>query len=38
VCHGGTLGTEGATVPLKLVSSTTFDSGVLHLVYAGADK
>jgi hypothetical protein len=25
-------------VPLKLVSSTTFDSGVLHLVYAGADK
>jgi dihydrofolate reductase len=38
VGHGGKLFTEGATVPLKLVSSTTFDSGVLHLVYAGADK
>ena len=25
---------DGATVPLKLVSSTTFDTGVLHLVYA----
>ena len=26
------------TVPLKLLSSTTFDTGVLHLVYAAADN
>ena len=38
VGHGAKLFTEGATVPLTLVSSTTFDTGVLHLVYAGADK
>lgn len=25
-------------MPLKLVSSTTFDTGVLHLVYASADN
>jgi dihydrofolate reductase len=37
VGHGKKLFADGATVPLKLVSSTTFDSGVLHLVYAGAD-
>ncbi|HEX6149251.1 dihydrofolate reductase family protein [Nocardioides sp.] len=38
VGHGKKLFEDGATVPLKLVSSTTFDSGVLHLVYAGADS
>ena len=38
VGHGARLFTEGATVPLKLVSSTTFGTGVLHLVYAGAGK
>jgi dihydrofolate reductase len=38
VGHGKKLFTDGATVPLKLVSSTTFDTGVLHLVYAGADN
>jgi dihydrofolate reductase len=38
VGHGRKLFTDGATVPLKLVSSTTFDTGVLHLVYAGADN
>jgi len=38
VGHGKKLFEAGATVPLKLVSSTTFDSGVLHLVYAGADS
>ena len=37
VGHGKKLFADGATVPLKLVSSTTFDTGVLHLVYAGAD-
>jgi dihydrofolate reductase len=37
VGHGKRLFADGATVPLKLVSSTTFDTGVLHLVYAGAD-
>jgi dihydrofolate reductase len=36
VGHGKKLFADGATVPLKLVSSTTFDSGVLHLVYAAA--
>jgi dihydrofolate reductase len=34
VGHGGKLFTDGPTVPLTLLSSTTFDSGVLHLVYA----
>ena len=38
VGHGRKLFTDGATVPLKLLSSTTFDTGVLHLVYAGADN
>jgi dihydrofolate reductase len=38
VGHGARLFEDGATVPLKLVSSTTFDTGVLHLVYAGADS
>jgi dihydrofolate reductase len=38
VGHGGTLFTAGGTVPLRLVSSDTFDSGVVHLVYAPADK
>jgi dihydrofolate reductase len=37
VGHGKKLFADGATVPLKLVSSTTFDTGVLHLVYAAAD-
>lgn len=36
VGHGKKLFTEGSTVPLQLVSSTTFETGVLHLVYAGA--
>ena len=34
VGHGKKLFADGATVPLKLVSSTTFDTGVLYLVYA----
>jgi dihydrofolate reductase len=38
VGHGKKLFTDGATVPLKLVSSTTFGTGVLHLVYANADN
>ena len=38
VGHGKKLFGDGETVPLKLVSSTTFDSGVLHLVYANADQ
>ena len=38
VGHGKKLFADGATVPLKLVSSTTFDTGVLHLVYASADN
>jgi dihydrofolate reductase len=38
VGHGKKLFTEGATVPLKLVDSTTFGTGVVHLVYADADK
>jgi len=38
VGHGKKLFEDGSTVPLRLVSSTTFDSGVLHLVYAGADS
>jgi dihydrofolate reductase len=38
VGHGKKLFADGATVPLKLVSSTTFEkTGVLHLVYARAD-
>ena len=37
VGHGRKLFTEGATVPLKLVDSTTFGTGVVHLVYANAD-
>lgn len=36
VGHGKKLFADGATVPLQLVASTTFDSGVLHLVYARA--
>jgi len=38
VGHGAKLFTEGATVPLKLISSDTFGSGVVHLVYAGAEN
>ena len=38
VGHGKKLFTEGSTVPLTLVSSDTFDSGVVELVYAPADK
>ena len=38
VGHGKKLFTDGTTVPLKLLSSTTFTTGVLHLVYAGADN
>jgi dihydrofolate reductase len=34
VGHGKKLFADGATVPLRLVSSTVFDTGVLHLVYA----
>ena len=37
VGHGEKLFTDGETVPLKLLSSTPFDSGVLHLVYTNAD-
>lgn len=36
VGHGKRLFADGATVPLTLVSSTAFGTGVLHLVYAGA--
>ncbi|HEY2041722.1 MAG TPA: dihydrofolate reductase family protein [Jatrophihabitans sp.] len=32
--HGKKLFAEGAKVPLRLVSATTFTTGVLHLVYA----
>ena len=38
VGHGKKLFADGATVPLKLVSSTTFDTGVVYLVYANADN
>lgn len=38
VGHGRKLFAEGATVPLRLVSSTAFDTGVLHLVYAAAEQ
>lgn len=34
VGHGKKLFADGAKVPLKLVSATTFATGVLHLVYA----
>jgi dihydrofolate reductase len=37
VGHGKKLFEDGATVPLTLISSTTFDNGVLHLVYTPAD-
>jgi dihydrofolate reductase len=36
VGQGKKLFADGATVPLTLLSSTTFDSGVLHLVYGGS--
>jgi dihydrofolate reductase len=36
VGKGRKLFEDGATVPLDLVSSTTFASGVVHLVYTGA--
>ncbi len=36
VGHGKKLFTDGAKVPLKLVSATTFSTGVLHLVYGPA--
>jgi len=36
VGHGKKLFADGATVPLKLASSTAFDTGVLHLVYTAA--
>jgi dihydrofolate reductase len=38
VGHGKKLFTDGATVPLALVSSDTFSTGVVHLVYAPAEK
>jgi dihydrofolate reductase len=38
VGHGKKLFADGATVPLKLVSSTAFGTGVLHLVYGRADN
>ena len=34
VGHGKKLFGDGETIPLELVSSTTFTTGVLHLVYA----
>ncbi|QFG22208.1 dihydrofolate reductase family protein [Actinomadura sp. WMMB 499] len=38
VGHGAKLFTDGRTVPLKLLSSTTFDAtGVVHLVYTNGD-
>lgn len=36
VGHGKKLFVDGATVPLKLLSSSTFESGVVHLVYTNA--
>jgi dihydrofolate reductase len=36
VGHGKKLFEDGESVPLRLVSSTTFSTGVLHLVYAPA--
>ena len=38
VGHGKKLFADGAKVPLKLASATTFGTGVLHLVYAPADS
>jgi len=38
VGHGKKLFADGETVPLELVSSTTFSTGVLHLVYAPATR
>ena len=38
VGHGTRLFTDGPTVPLTLASSTTFDTGVVHLVYTGVDS
>ena len=38
VGHGKKLFADGKTVPLELVSSTTFSTGVLHLVYAPAAR
>jgi len=36
VGHGKRLFTDGETIPLELVSSKTFTTGVLHLVYRAA--
>jgi len=36
VGHGKKLFADGETIPLELVASTTFTTGVLHLVYAPA--
>ncbi len=38
VGHGKKLFADGATVPLRLVSSTTFETGVVYLVYANAES
>lgn len=38
VGHGQRLFADGATMPLRLVSSVAFGSGVVHTVYAGADE
>ena len=38
VGHGKKLFADGPTVPLALTSATTFRTGVLHLVYTGADN
>ena len=38
VGKGKKLFADGATVPLELVSSTTFGTGVLHLVYANSTQ
>ena len=38
VGHGKKLFADGETVPLELVSSTTFKTGVVHLVYAPATR
>ena len=38
VGHGKRLFSDGATVPLRLVSSTTFDTGVVYLVYTGVES
>ena len=36
VGKGKKLFEDGSTVPLELVSSTTFSTGVVHLVYGAA--